>query len=177
MALEIARCLPRHSQVLDVGCGNGYIAHHLSALLGSSVFGIDLAPTAEASIDYKQFDSITFPLASESVDAVLLCYVLHHAQDMASVMSELKRVLRQGGFVVLYEDIPETWWDRLVCAIHDRKWRARTGPCEFRATTEWQGLFHIEGFTTINQRRLSRWRNLAHPVRRNFYLFKLDLRK
>src|SRR5882762_925654 len=33
MALEVARVIPHGSRVLDVGCGNGYIAHHLSALL------------------------------------------------------------------------------------------------------------------------------------------------
>ena len=37
MALEIARAIPCGSEVLDVGCGNGFIAHHLSALLGKSV--------------------------------------------------------------------------------------------------------------------------------------------
>src|SRR5678816_1759754 len=43
MALEIARAIPYGSRVLDVGCGNGYIAHHLSALLGTTVAGIDLS--------------------------------------------------------------------------------------------------------------------------------------
>src|SRR6266550_3589185 len=42
MALEIARVIPPRSEVLDVGCGNGFIAHHLSAMLGRSVVGIDL---------------------------------------------------------------------------------------------------------------------------------------
>src|ERR1051325_463016 len=41
MALEVARVLPRGARVLDVGCGSGYIAHHLSALLGTRVKGID----------------------------------------------------------------------------------------------------------------------------------------
>lgn len=174
MALEIACVLPRHASVLDVGCGNGFIAHHLSALLGSSVLGIDLAPNAEAPINYKQFDSVTFPVASGSVDAILLCYVLHHAQDLAVVMSEMRRVLAQGGMAVVYEDIPESGWDRVVCAIHDRKWRGRTGACRFKTTYEWPAIFSRAGFTVVSQRRLSRWRNMAHPVRRNFYVFKLD---
>jgi len=42
MALEVAQVMPRHSRVLDVGCGNGFIAHHLSAMLGTDVTGIDL---------------------------------------------------------------------------------------------------------------------------------------
>src|SRR5712671_259189 len=42
MALEVARIVPRHAEVLDVGCGNGFLAHHLSAMLGRNVVGIDL---------------------------------------------------------------------------------------------------------------------------------------
>src|ERR1700752_5030663 len=41
MALEIARVIPHGSQVLDVGCGTGFIAHHLSAMMGTAVIGID----------------------------------------------------------------------------------------------------------------------------------------
>src|SRR5262249_7440108 len=37
MAIEIARMIPRGSNVLDVGCGNGFIAHHLSSMLGTNV--------------------------------------------------------------------------------------------------------------------------------------------
>src|SRR5512141_3023839 len=82
MALEIARVVPPGSQVLDVGCGNGFIAHHLSAMLGASVSGIDVTNTTEAAIDYRRYDGRSFPMADNSVDAVLLCYVLHHAQNI-----------------------------------------------------------------------------------------------
>src|SRR4029079_18849478 len=93
MALEIARVLPANSRLLDVGCGNGYIAHHLSALLGTKAIGIDLASTTEAAIEYRQFDGQSFPVADNSVDAVLHCYVLHHAQKVDTVLTELRRVL------------------------------------------------------------------------------------
>ncbi|HYV00352.1 MAG TPA: methionine biosynthesis protein MetW, partial [Pyrinomonadaceae bacterium] len=56
MALEIARVLPDKSRVLDVGCGNGFIAHHLSAMLNAKAIGIDLDDRTEAAIDYRQFD-------------------------------------------------------------------------------------------------------------------------
>src|SRR4026208_223797 len=48
MALEIARVIPKGSQVLDVGCGSGFIAHHLSAILGMNVSGIDAMDKTEA---------------------------------------------------------------------------------------------------------------------------------
>src|SRR5213593_503797 len=56
MALEIARVIPQGSEVLDVGCGNGFIAHHLSAMLGRAALGIDLGKRAEAPIEYRRYD-------------------------------------------------------------------------------------------------------------------------
>lgn len=172
MAVEIAHVLPRDARVLDVGCGNGFIAHHLSALLGQEVLGIDLENKTEALINYRRFDGNQFPVENQSVDAVVLCYVLHHAQNLAATLSELRRVLIEGGIAVVYEDIPERWWDRLVCSIHDRKWRTRTGPCTFRNAREWQSVFNTAGFEVTQERKLSRWRNLAHPVTRRFYVLK-----
>src|SRR5207237_2307129 len=64
MALEIARAIPCGSKVLDVGCGNGFIAHHLSAMLGTSVVGIDIGPSTEAAIEYRRFVGIHLPLES-----------------------------------------------------------------------------------------------------------------
>jgi len=175
MALEIARVLPRGSEVLDVGCGNGFIAHHLSAMLGTAVLGIDLEKTTEAPIDYRKYDRVKFPTPDNSFDAVLLSYVLHHAQDVRVVLDEIKRVVRDGGFAIIYEDIPETWWDRFICSMHNLQWRNRTGPCTFRSESEWGALFASYGFEIVSERQLSRLRNLTHPVRRRFYLLRNSL--
>ena len=172
MALEIARLIPPNSSVLDVGCGNGYIAHHLSALLGARVLGIDLNEGAEAPIDFKRFDGRQFPVAGQSFDATLFCYVLHHAQELDVIMNELRRVLRKGGAAVVYEDVPACWWDRIVCRIHDIKWRKRTGPCTFRTTLQWRDVFAENAFQVIQEKRLSRGRNLAHPVSRRLFVLR-----
>ncbi|MEP6707110.1 MAG: class I SAM-dependent methyltransferase [Pyrinomonadaceae bacterium] len=173
MALEVARVVPRHSRVLDVGCGNGFIAHHLSAMLGTKVTGIDLDEDAQTPIDYLRFDGTHFPVEDQSFDGVLFCYVLHHAQDLGAILGEVRRVLRPTGRLVVYEDIPEVWWDRFVCWTHNLQWQSRTGPCTFRREDEWRDTFGGAGFEIVNERRLSRMRNLAHPVRRRFYFLKL----
>ena len=144
----------------------------LSAMLGTEAIGIDLAETTEAPIEYRQFDGRHFPIGDNSVDAALLCYVLHHAQDLGALMSELRRVLREDGLAVVYEDIPESCWDRLVCSIHNFKWQSRTGRCTFRLETEWRTEFEADGFDIVKERRLSRSRNVAHPVRRRLYLLR-----
>ena len=172
MALEIARVLPDNSRVLDVGCGNGFIAHHLSTMLRTNVIGIDLEATTQAAIDYRQFDGQHFPVEDASVDAVLLCYILHHAQDLGTVMNEVRRVLSAKGVAIVYEDIPSVWWDRLVCWTHELKWRTRSGPCTFRCDSEWRALFNSAGFGIVSERSLSRWRNLTHPVCRRLYVLE-----
>lgn len=174
MALEIARAIPRGSRVLDVGCGNGFIAHHLSALLGTEVVGIDLGERTSAPINYKRYDGISFPVPAHSFDAVLLCYVLHHAQNVGVILSELRRALRDGGLVVVYEDIPSSFFDRAVCWSHNLQWRNRTGPCTFRRASQWSSVFKSRGFEIVAQRKLSRWRNLTHPVGRRLYVLKIS---
>src|SRR6185436_12503587 len=129
MALEVARLLPRYAQILDVGCGNGFIGHHLHALLNARVLGLDLGESTTSGIEYLSYDGRHFPVNDNEFDAVLLCYVLHHAQDPRLVLNEVSRALRPRGLVIIYEDIPERTFDRLVCWIHNRQWRGRTGPC------------------------------------------------
>ncbi len=175
MALEIASLLTSYSRVLDVGCGDGFIAHHLSALLSVPVVGLDVATRPKALIDYRGFDGRTFPTNSKCFDAVLLCYVLHHVQDLESILSELSRVLRPGGLVIVYEDNPGSLIDRIVCAIHNRQWLDRTGPCTFRTADVWEAIFDSAGFAVVRTRQLSRWRNLFNPVsRRMFVLRKVE---
>lgn len=172
MALEVARVVPRGADVLDVGCGNGFIAHHLTGLLGKPVVGLDVGDNTSARINYLPYDGRHFPVRDQSFDAVLLCYVLHHAHDARLVLNEVSRVLRDGGLAIIYEDIPTLWWDRLVCWTHNRQWRGRTGPCTFQLEHGWRKTFDLAGFEIVNERSLSRWRNLAHPVARRFFVLR-----
>ena len=175
MALEISRIVQTGSDLLDVGCGNGFIAHHLIGLLKAKVVGIDVSQTTDAYINYIPYDGRHFPVADNSFDAVLLCYVLHHAQDSRLVLNEVRRVLREGGTAIIYEDNPGSWWDRVVCWSHNLQWRSRTGPCTFQLANDWNRLFGLAGFRITRQRKLSRWRNLAHPVSRNFFVLQAEL--
>jgi len=170
MAKEIATHLAPGSHVLDVGCGNGFIAHHLSALLGRAAEGIDVEPATEAPIAYRRFDGQTLPYEDGTLDAVVFAYVLHHARDAVALLVEASRVLARGGRIVIYEDTPRAWIDRFLCWRHDRKWRPRTGPCTFRRDEEWRALFDRLGLRVVVGRRLSRLRDPGYPVARALYV-------
>lgn len=172
MALEITRNLKTGDKVLDVGCGNGFIAHHLTSLLGQSVVGLDVSESTSARINYLPYDGQHFPVLDSSFDAVLLCYVLHHAYDAGAVLQESHRVLRPNGIVIVYEDNPSCWWDKAVCWIHNQQWKGRTGDCTFQPKEEWDRVFGQAGFKVVRERNLSRWRNIAHPVSRSFFVLE-----
>jgi hypothetical protein len=103
---------------------------------------------------------------------VLLCYVLHHAQDARLVLDEASRALRQGGLAVVYEDIPRDKLDRAICWFHNRQWQRKTGPCTFLTEQCWRESFVDAGFQVVSERSLSRWRNFAHPVSRRLFVLK-----
>lgn len=172
MAAEIARYLRVGDRVLDVGCGNGFIAHHLSALVETPVLGVDLHESPQAPIAYQRFDGRRLPFGAGGFDALLLCYVLHHSADPAGLIVEAARVLRPGAMLVVYEDIPATIVDKLLCWRHERAWRLRSGPCSFQLPTAWQGLFCALGFEEVEQRTLSRLRDINNPVRRAFFVMR-----
>lgn len=162
-ARTISDFIPRGARVLDVGCGNGFIAYHLSAL-GRSVTGVDLNAATEAPIHYAVFNGRALPFDDGSFDAVIFSFVLHHAQNIAGLLAEARRVLRPDGRIVIYEDIPERWHDRALCLWHDQRWRSRTGPCTFLSFDGWVDLFESLELRVALRWRLSRLRNPFHPV-------------
>ena len=172
MAIEVADLIPPDTRLLDVGCGNGYIAHHLNALLTKRVTGVDFGEASKARIKYLSYDGKRLPVSDGSYDGVLLSYVLHHVQDIHLALSEVRRVVRAGGFVVIYEDIPKNLWDNVPCGLHDRMWRSRSGPCTFRRPNEWVDLFDLYGLEVVSEKAISRWRNVFHPVGHILYVLK-----
>jgi 2-polyprenyl-3-methyl-5-hydroxy-6-metoxy-1,4-benzoquinol methylase len=95
-------------RVLDVGCGEGYFAAEL-ARVGAEVVGIDVAaePLRRArerhpELDLRQVPAAgTWPLPDASFDAVWAGEVIEHVADTAGWLSEVRRVLRSGGVLLL----------------------------------------------------------------------------
>jgi ubiquinone/menaquinone biosynthesis C-methylase UbiE len=173
-AVEVADLIPPDTRLLDVGCGNGYVAHHLNALLTTRVTGVDLPDTAKARIEYFSYDGKRLPVSDSSYDGVLLSYVLHHVQDIHLALGEIQRVVRPDGLVVIYEDVPQTVWDNIPGRLHSAKWQSVSGPCTFRRPSEWSDLFASYGFEIVSERALSRWRNIFHPMAHILYVLRAN---
>lgn len=104
--------------MLDLGCGGGYMSEAL-AERGAHVVGVDpSAASLEAArrhaaqaglrIDYRLGIGEAVPAANGSMDRVVCVDVLEHVQDLSKVLSEIRRVLRPGG-IFLFDTINRSW--------------------------------------------------------------------
>ncbi len=100
-------------RVLDIGCGNGWLSHHLAAR-GHDVYAMDVVLDDTVGLGaarsyvrlgppfqtvWGDFDHL--PFLSESMDAAVCNASLHYAGDLDLALREIARVLRPGGLVAI----------------------------------------------------------------------------
>jgi ubiquinone/menaquinone biosynthesis C-methylase UbiE len=100
--------------VLDVGCGCGTDAFHVSKC-AQHVLGLDISLTAlkegnslssgcnKAKTSFMLSDTEYLPLKSNQFDLVLCKDLLHHVPAPVLTLKEMKRVAKVGGHVVAIE--------------------------------------------------------------------------
>ncbi|RIK99089.1 MAG: class I SAM-dependent methyltransferase [Burkholderiales bacterium] len=106
----------RHAVVLDFGGGVGNCTEFLlREFAGSLVVNVDVS---QRSLRVSQarcpdasqvvFDGEALPLATSSVDCVLCACVFHHidAGEHVAKLAELRRVMRPGALLMIYEHNP-----------------------------------------------------------------------
>lgn len=168
----VAPHAPAGSAVLDVGCGEGYVAAELVAA-GTAVSAVDIVDARRVSAGrFHCFDGRHLPFADRSFDLVMLNFVLHHVPDDAKteLLRETVRVSR--GRLFILEDTPRNALDRLLNEHHGRSFRAKIGsqaPFGFLTRGEWEWLFRGLGLRLRESRtvgRLSRapWQPFARSA-------------
>ncbi len=120
----------RGKQVLDVGCGNGYVLSRY-AKCGASVLGIDLTWTG-ASLSQQRFrlenlsgsflqgNAESLPFENDSFDLVTSMGVLHHVPSMEKAVGEIHRVLRRGGEFVIMVYHQNSFYNRIAFPLYRR---------------------------------------------------------
>ncbi|MEQ1887134.1 MAG: class I SAM-dependent methyltransferase [Bryobacteraceae bacterium] len=115
---EILRQLGSHHRVLDLGCASGSFPDHDSA---ATVVRADLERPSGKGLRFVRCDARSLPFAEHSFDAVILNHSLEHFENPASVLAEVRRILRSPAF--LYVAVPD------AATITDRvyRWLGRGG--------------------------------------------------
>ncbi|HEY7516026.1 MAG TPA: class I SAM-dependent methyltransferase, partial [Vicinamibacteria bacterium] len=105
--------VPQGGLVLDMGGGAAWVSD-LLAKLGYRPVTLDIAPTllrigrdrfSRENLAFRPLngDMTALPVATSSMDAVVVVDALHHVPDIPAVFREAHRVLRQGGQFLLAE--------------------------------------------------------------------------
>lgn len=116
-------------RILDVGCGPGFYCAELLAEVGESgwVTGVDSSPAMLAlaarrcashdNVELLEGEAVALPVRDEAFDAALTVQVIEYVPDVEKALAELRRALRPGGRVVIW-DID---WDTLSVHSEDPK--------------------------------------------------------
>jgi SAM-dependent methyltransferase len=105
--------------VLDVGSGRGGTAALVADRFRADVIGVDLSPEAVAfctrthraeRLRFEVGDAEHLPLPDESVDVVTNLESSHTYPDMRAFLSEVRRVLRPGGWFLHTDLLAEQRW-------------------------------------------------------------------
>jgi ubiquinone/menaquinone biosynthesis C-methylase UbiE len=124
---EFAGCAgPRRPQtVLDLGSGTGRFTPLLAGVLGGPVYGVEpsarMREVAEMhgghpAVRYLAGRAEDIPLPDDACDLVLMFLSLQHVVDRTAAASEIARVLRGGGHVLIRstfaDRMPDLLWHK-----------------------------------------------------------------
>ncbi|MDG6904875.1 MAG: class I SAM-dependent methyltransferase [Nitrososphaerota archaeon] len=133
---ELGKHIPRNRKlrVLDIGTGFGAVAGFLSKHLSKSSKLWTVDPAREMlegakmmlakegldkriPIEFVKADASNLDFEDGFFDIVVSVMVLHHVQDLNSVLKELLRVLKKGGKLILVDYVPKA---SMILEFHRR---------------------------------------------------------
>ena len=121
----------RHCRILEVGCSAGAFMAQLVRDGYAHVTGIDCSADAiercrKLGVDAQIMDARTLSFPDASMDVVIASDILEHLQDEHGALLEWKRVLKPGGWLIVF--VPAfmfLWTDHDVVNKHCRRYQRR----------------------------------------------------
>ena len=157
-------------RILDLGCGTGQLTLRLvEQFPAAHVLGLDYSPgmLSEAAgrvgdhAPLTRADAQRLPLASDSIDVVTCSESFHWYPDQELALSEIARVVRPGGRLLLASIATVTGaGDDVVRTVTTANGR----PIKALPPHRLRRLLRRAGFTVDHQRRIPRLGLLPWPV-------------
>ena len=117
------------ANILDFGSGNMYLAERIAEKLPQTkITGIDVIEDQNfdnnllvqfPNISFLKYDGEKIPFDDNTFDYAIASAVMHHTPDPEYFLSELKRVTKKGGSVILVEEMYHNLPDKLYIMAED----------------------------------------------------------
>jgi len=141
--------LPPDTKILDVGSSAGTNLRMLADLGYGNVKGLDLSPEAQKFCAEKGFAEVllgdvrNIPYADNSVDLVLATDVIEHVKEDDIALSEIFRILKTGGHLLLTVPAFQSLWG-IQDDVGQHKRRYKKKP--FNALVKTSGFDILESY-------------------------------
>lgn len=131
---KIRQFCDHKSDVLDVGCGAGFLSNQL-ARQGYKVTGVDIEEDVlevakkhdvTNTVEYKTADAYKLPFSDGSFDVVTAMDFLEHVDKPQNVIAEFSRVLKPGG-LFFFHTFNRNWLAKIM-AIKLLEWFVKNTP-------------------------------------------------
>lgn len=162
LSRRMADIIPENFRVLDVGCGDGLLAHLVSQKRPDlTVTGIDILARDHNHIPIEHFDGKVIPYDDASFDGVMFVDVLHHTTDPMILLGEAARVARKS--VLIKDHTRDGLFAGLTLRFMDTIGNARHGvplPYNYWPRRRWFEAFDTLGLqvgTWTSKLRLYPW--------------------
>ena len=137
-------------RILDVATGQGGFVEYLTTLFKDfdSILGIDPAANrieeakakfAKDNIRFEVMDGEKLKLDDNSFDTVCISNSLHHLANVGAVLAEMKRVLKPGGRMIVFEVFSDDQTEVQMTSVMMHHWWAEVDRT--------QGVSHNDTYT------------------------------
>jgi SAM-dependent methyltransferase len=101
----VAECVPPQCSglVIDVGCGEGELIAEISTYLQKALYvGVDIdGPSLGAGVNGVRADAANLPFRNGMADVVAAKGLLHHVDNVKTVVGEMARVVATDGWMFI----------------------------------------------------------------------------
>jgi len=182
------------TEYIDIGCGDCKLTHVLGNALGldnKNIYGTDIESWGpyikkereKLPIRVKFFnEGEKLPFKNSMFSFATAFMVLHHVKDLSIMMSEINRIIKMGGYIMIREHDAMTYADYMLIDIEHMMYEMvqrdnDNAPKEYYGKyydwIEWDYIFKKYGFSFISSYYLSN--SIYHeqtPTRAFYIIYK-----
>ncbi len=147
----------KKGSILEIGCGTGEnLSYYVKKFGFYKAYGIEIASSAEDKIKENgiipiilDINTTKIPLEDSSIDVIIFEEVIEHIYNSDLAVSEIKRILKEEGILILSTPNLASWINRVTLLFgyqpfsHDVSFQGGFGRLKYKTQTNG----HIKSFT------------------------------